>query len=223
MKQTLLLLLTFISFLQLSAQVSLTPAQVIVPVVSPDSAQVIGYGRVKNNVDENKTYRWIRTVRSLSNDWETAVCDTNLCYLPNVDSADFDLGPMAEANMDVYIYPMGNTGSAVVEVQVIDLSNTDNVANAVYYFNTEPSSVKRRDRYKNIKVYPNPTNGIFQITDNEISQQVTIFNMVGRQVQSFSYVPGDRYDLSHLPRGTYLVQLQDRSGLPIVTRLLNKL
>lgn len=223
MQQYLLLLILVLFSWQLSAQVSLEPQQIILSAVSPDSTQAIGYGRVKNNADETRTYRWVRTIRSLSEGWETAVCDTNLCYLPFVDSMEFDLSAQLEANMNVYVYPNGLEGSAIVEVKVVDVDHPQFTASAVYYFNDTPSNTRNKESYRSLQVYPNPTRNIFQVSDNEVVGQVVLFNLLGRQLKAFSYTPGDLYRLDYLPKGTYMVQLRDRQGKPLVTRVLNKL
>lgn len=223
MQQYLLLFFLLLCAGQLSAQVTLDPQQIVVAEVSPDSTQVIGYSRVKNNADVTRTYRWIRTVRSVSEGWETAVCDTNLCYLPHVDSMEFELSAQLEANLNVYVYPNELEGSAIVEVKVVDVDNPDHSATAVYYFNEAPSNTRKRNRHNNLRVYPNPTRNIFQVSDNEIVGRVILFNLLGRPLKSYPYVPGDLYRLDELPKGTYLVQLQDREGRVLVTRALNKL
>lgn len=223
MQHYLLLLILFLSAGQLFAQVTLEPQQIVVTEVSPDSTQAIGYGRVKNNADETRTYRWVRTIRSISEGWETAVCDTNLCYLPYVDSMEFELSAQLEANMNVYVYPNDLEGSAVVEVKVVDVANPEVSASAVYYFNASPSSTRKRERHKNLQVYPNPTRNIFQVTNSEAVGKVVLFNLLGRELKSFSYIPGDLYRMDNLPKGTYLVQFQDRDGRILVTRVLNKL
>lgn len=224
MQQHLLLFLfLLVSAFQLQAQVTLNPTQIIVPEVSSDSSQVIGYGRVKNEAAETRTYRWVRTIRSLSDGWETAVCDTVLCYLPHIDSMEFELSAQLEANLNVYVYPNGTAGSAIVDVLVKDVDNPEFSATATYYFNEQPSNTSQKRLLRQIRVFPNPTSGAFRLTDNELTQQVTVFNLVGRRVLSFNYSPGDEYDISQLPRGTYLIQLQDRLGRPLVTKVLNKI
>lgn len=223
MQQYLLLIFLVLFTWQLPAQVTLDPQQIVVSEVSPDSTQVIGYSRLKNNADATRTYRWVRTIRSLSEGWETAVCDTNLCYLPYVDSMEFELSAQLEANLNVYVYPNNLEGSAVVEVKVVDVDNPDYSATAVYYFNEAPSSTRKRESYHKLKVYPNPTRNIFQVSDNEIVGRVILFNILGRPLKTYSYVPGDLYRLDEFPKGTYLVQLQDREGRVLVTRALSKL
>ncbi|MCB0631883.1 MAG: T9SS type A sorting domain-containing protein [Saprospiraceae bacterium] len=215
-------LFLLVGIFQINAQVSLDPVQIVVPEVSPDSTQVVGYGRVKNEADETRTYRWIRTIRSLSDGWETAVCDTNLCYLPFVDSMEFELSAQLEANLNVYVYPNGVAGSAVVDVRVVDVNNPEYSATASYYFNEQPSRTRQKQRLQQVRVYPNPTPGIFRLSDHEQIRQVVIFNLVGRPVHSFTYSPGDSYDISKLPKGTYMVQLQDKQGQILVTKMINK-
>lgn len=224
MQRSLLTLLTFVflqSWFVLPAQVSLLPEQVVVEEVPIDSFQVIGYGRVKNLASTTRTYRWTRQVRLLSEGWEAAVCDTNLCYLPTVETATFELAPDLEANMDVYIYPNGLSGEAIVEVTVTDEADENITATATYYFNVSPNAV-RQPVGRHIRVFPNPVRQRFQLSHHEQISRVAVYNLLGRQLQEFSYQPGGYYDIGYLPQGAYLVQIKGRNGRILVTRLLNK-
>lgn len=64
-----------------------------------------------------------------------------------------------------------------------------------------------------VKVYPNPTNGIVHIrarADQLENASITIYNMMGKKIKSIKYA--DRIDLSELDNGLYLLQFQSRNN-----------
>lgn len=222
MKHLLPFLLILLTCRLTSAQVSLNPEQVVVDEVPVDSFQVIGHGRITNLAAETRTYRWTRQVRLLSEGWEAAVCDTNLCYVPTVETATVEMTPGLEANMDVYIYPNGRSGEAIVEVMVVDVDDENITASATYYFNVSPSAVRRPVAGNFIKVYPNPVLQRFRLSSNKLTKRVVVYNLLGRQVKDFAYQDGASYEVGELPTGAYLVQLLGQDGQVVVTRLLHK-
>ncbi|HMN89598.1 MAG TPA: T9SS type A sorting domain-containing protein [Saprospiraceae bacterium] len=74
----------------------------------------------------------------------------------------------------------------------------------------------------NIKVFPNPATDYIELSDNDKVTQVLIFNLVGKEMKRFDAAAGQKYYISELPRGLYLVQLIDRSGQPITTQRVSK-
>ncbi|NUY81642.1 T9SS type A sorting domain-containing protein [Flavobacterium sp. MAH-1] len=63
-----------------------------------------------------------------------------------------------------------------------------------------------------VSVYPNPTNGIVNITGADV-KQVTVFDISGKKVYQNEFMPGDaNVDLSVLEIGTYLLQATDDNG-----------
>jgi hypothetical protein len=110
----------------------------------------------------------------------------------------------------------------VVEIVVADDTNGDNNVSALYYFNTQPSSTRNLTRQP-VKVYPNPSNGLFSIKGLKQIGQVEVYGLTGSKVRSFQYGDGQWYDITDLPRGTYLVRLIDRSGQQLVTKMINKM
>ncbi|MBQ7710898.1 MAG: T9SS type A sorting domain-containing protein [Bacteroidales bacterium] len=62
-----------------------------------------------------------------------------------------------------------------------------------------------------MSIYPNPTAGEVQVMGaaGEVSE-VLVLDMKGRQVAKFEHT--DRFDISGLPSGAYIVRLRTRSG-----------
>jgi PKD repeat protein len=63
-----------------------------------------------------------------------------------------------------------------------------------------------------VKVYPNPSDGIFNITSQNEINNIVIYNLVGQNVYQLVNFKGSNFhslDLTHLSKGTYFIQLTD--------------
>ena len=74
-----------------------------------------------------------------------------------------------------------------------------------------------------ISVYPNPASDFISINRDENVKQLAVFNLVGRKIKSFdNVVKLQQYDISDLPNGMYLIQVQDAAGKIITTQRISK-
>jgi hypothetical protein len=226
-KSILLFIFCFALYTASVAQVSFEATEVIESVMDGD-VDVAAKNKVSNDAFQVKNYRWERNVIEISDSWNSAVCDKTACYLPDVNSAEFMMGPgESGATMDVHVYPDGtepaSEGSAIIEVNIVDV-NTDEIAgSAIYYFNTVPSSTIEVTKTA-VRVYPNPTNSIFSLEGDEGVSQVAIFNVTGQRLKLFNAaVSSNSYDIRDLPRGTYFVQLLSANQQILTTKLLQKI
>jgi len=74
-----------------------------------------------------------------------------------------------------------------------------------------------------LSVYPNPTAEYISVRDNnDVVGYLAVYNIVGRKVKEFEYTKGDQYSLLDLPKGMYLVQIQDRNRQIITTQKVDK-
>jgi Secretion system C-terminal sorting domain len=75
---------------------------------------------------------------------------------------------------------------------------------------------------KNISVYPNPAINFISLSDSEDVKQLIVFNVVGRKMKSFMVSEGEKYNISELPKGMYLIQILDFNNKIITTQRLSK-
>ncbi len=74
-----------------------------------------------------------------------------------------------------------------------------------------------------LSVYPNPTAEYISVNDNsDAIGFVAIFNLVGKKVKEFDFVKGESMFVADLPKGMYLVQLQDRNRKTVKTQKVDK-
>ncbi len=73
-----------------------------------------------------------------------------------------------------------------------------------------------------LQVFPNPAAEHFSITSNQSVELITVYNLLGRQMKSFTYTEGERYYIGDLPKGMYLVQMTGKDTRLISTQRLSK-
>lgn len=72
-------------------------------------------------------------------------------------------------------------------------------------------------------VFPNPTTEVISVNDNHDQVGfVSVFNVMGRKVKEFTFIKGEQYPVSDLPKGMYMVQIQDRNHRTLTTVKLEK-
>jgi hypothetical protein len=80
----------------------------------------------------------------------------------------------------------------------------------------------RNPEFAAIQVFPNPAVEFFNITPNPNIEHIAVYNLLGRQMKSFTYSDSDRYYVGDLPKGMYLVQMSGRDSRLISTQRLSK-
>jgi 1,4-alpha-glucan branching enzyme len=80
------------------------------------------------------------------------------------------------------------------------------------YFIKNASTVSADDFDRaDLTIFPNPTSGLITIKDLDGIFTFRIMNADGRQVMQTEISNGDTIDLSHLPRGFYFIQINNKS------------
>ncbi len=85
-------------------------------------------------------------------------------------------------------------------------------------------SIKRTAASESVelRVFPNPTTVSFSLNDNDSVQDIHVYNLVGREMKSFTYEKNQKYSVEDLPKGIYLVQMRGKDEKIIATQRLSK-
>ena len=75
---------------------------------------------------------------------------------------------------------------------------------------------------KIVKIYPNPAFNFIGLNNISDISSIIIYNLVGRKMKKFIPQKGERYDITDLPRGMYLVQLLGKDGKVVTTQRMSK-
>ena len=73
-----------------------------------------------------------------------------------------------------------------------------------------------------VSVYPNPTSDFFGISNSAGVAELTIYNLVGKEMKNFKAEEGVKYNVSDLPNGMYLIQMTNNKKKVINTQRLHK-
>lgn len=73
-----------------------------------------------------------------------------------------------------------------------------------------------------VKIYPNPAFNFIGLNNISGIGSIIIYNLVGRKMKKFIPEQGERYDITDLPRGMYLVQLLGEDGKVVTTQRMSK-
>lgn len=189
---------------------------------NPEGSQKIGYS-LQNNTDLDLGWFWqVELSEDFPAEWEVQVCDQQKCYNYNELQANVEniLGSGDKTQFAAtYVHVLNNgvSGTAELKFVVYDSDDYDNVIVSTDF----TSSVK--DAYlEDITIYPNPTTDFIRFTDDEAIAQVSIHNIVGKEVMSMSHTSGKRYDVSNLKSGMYLVRLLDNNSKVLKSLRLSK-
>lgn len=74
-----------------------------------------------------------------------------------------------------------------------------------------------------LTVYPNPASEHISVQDpNDAVGYVAVINLVGKKVKEFDFVKDEPMPIGDLPKGMYLVQIQDRNRQILKTQKVDK-
>lgn len=226
------LLLVYIfscSILTLEAQITATlepnPATISVSDVTSDAPTIAKATVTNTSETDTLTVKWERNVISLSDGWDTSVCDLHKCYGPDTGSSPENrpivLAPGSTSNLDIYIYPNNVVGAAEIDVTITDLANGDNVLTGKYNIDTTTPTSELFSK-DDIQIFPNPAINAFQIKNDRLVRRVKIYNIIGKEVNNYSHIRGAQYDVVSYQKGIYIIRLFDQYDQMLKVLRLNK-
>lgn len=120
-------------------------------------------------------------------------------YLESYDQTqNINLTPYANANFKVrFVYD--DAGDYSYGVVVDDVIITSGILGT-----SDMSSISDK-----IKVYPNPVKDYLFITSDVKTSKISLIDMSGKQIKTFSGKSSDKYDLSDLQKGVYLLLIDN--------------
>ncbi len=242
MKQILLSLFILISF-GLNAQIQYSPAETTLDTIVELSDEFISakiLASLENNTNDPVSLRFEISSNDAPSQWEVQLCvndDTGGCFswgiASNINAGigiDIPLNIVDNGSsiMDLALRPRGVLGCGSYDVTITTVDDPSTVlATGTYNFkiNTDPNceTVSTNDFDKAaIKIFPNPTNDYFTITDNNYVRDIEIFNIVGKRMKINSFQNGQAVNVTSYPNGLYLVRMLGKNGEILKTTRLTK-
>lgn len=183
---------------------------------------------ITNTSNQTINLMWKRNVVDAPEEWWSWVCDINACYQHTTSQTPSHkpniLGPNESMNFEVHIRPFDIEGTAQINFDIIDQSDTTTVLAVVEStFETgTTTSVRDLSKIRDLKVYPNPATTYFRVFQDDAVASIMIYSIVGNPVMDFKAVDGGQYDISALPQGMYLVRMLGDDQAVLKTVRLSK-
>ncbi len=171
--------------------------------------------------------RWEIKKTNLSEGWQAVVCDQQ-CYTSLVQSKTFKLQPNEVLHdFKVSFRPNGKEGMGHVELSLYVEGDKNETEQSITFSGAakQQAGIVGVSRETGApKIYPNPVTEFMYLKDDyDAVKTVEVYNVVGRQLQRFSVsYAGEKYDVSRLPRGIYMVRMLDESGNILRTQRVSK-
>ena len=237
MKETvhLILLLSFPFLLSAQEALSFSPIEVeetFVVDLSNSNLDLELYSTVRNNTADTLMLKWERVVIDQPTDWNTQVCDKNFCFSEDISSNYNDitgvkqpvlLAPEDTFKLIFHVLPKGIAGVGTFELPFSRIGGDNELLNTVTFkatieSNATTSTTNFIDR--RISIYPNPAVEYFQLSSTQGVDEVVVYSLLGKKVKTFSTYGVQRFDVSDISDGLYLVSLiSAQSGVVRTVRL----
>ena len=179
-------------------------------------------------------------------EWDTYLCDLVLCYAPfirNTPNGSSKINRFYENVPALWIFhtdPKGVEGQGTVTINTYYLdyttaNHTPNDASDIEYdgdtismsshtlvVTVDDNVAVQEIDLSTVKIFPNPTVDVFQVTSDEYVKTIGVYNVVGKLVEEMNHTAGQTHNIEHLNKGMYLVRLMSDGGQVIKTMKLSK-
>lgn len=186
------------------------------------------------NVSKDSLYlKWSKKEVLHPEGWEAKVCDKVNCYpssiFTNYDPAKGIKVPVEMAAGESFLLyitllPHNTPGMGKYEIPFSYISDPDSIIGSAKFnfdVNQLTSPVKKVEKIAT-RVFPNPAVEYFEVEASRDLKSLVVYNVLGRQIKSFPYEPGQRYHIAELPSGMYLLSFQDKNNKILKTVRLAK-
>jgi hypothetical protein len=162
--------------------------------------------------------------------YSTYICDKILCYGENVDKNVFE-NEMGQGRhlFEFHFKPTLKSNCALPGCTLIDLVlyGDSQYSEEIYRVKIDVNDCLTSNTINltdilNVKVYPNPAQEYFQLSNDENVQNINIYDISGREVKSFNHNKDAQHLIGDLNSGMYFLKMTDKNNRTINTVKLNK-
>ncbi len=225
MQRIFTLFVFFLVSLSLTGQeLTIDPVSMTVSGTPSDKIQADYFVTNTGETDVDVYWRVIRT--DIPEEWEFSMCDYHTCYLFGLEECPSDkANPFNVDYEQIYMLkadPKGVPYVGEVLVEYFSVDDPEEVYNSIVITFDATLSSTNDAEIEEMALFPNPTNDFFQISNDRLVSKVSIFDVVGKEVQSFEHEVGNAYSIATYQKGIYLVRLFDNEGNNIKVIRLSK-
>ena len=228
MKNTLLLLSMMLTMGMMYAQ-SYTVEMEEMTITSTPDDNTFFYNDIEvyNATNEVLTVNWERSIISMTDGWETSVCDKFVCHPPAVGNDDLWF-PAAGWNMvNIHFYPNNIEGSGQVDIRLFDAADpTDE--RVLHFYGTTNSTGVDEVFDAQFTLFPSPVSQTLQVTTTQTIVKNThyeLYDLSGKMLQFDAIEAGSssfKMNVSDFPQGVYFLKIERADGATIMRKFLKQ-
>jgi hypothetical protein len=209
-KNTIFVLISFMGFEQLNAQISVKNNMLSKNEMST-TVDVFAGTWIYNLSNRLDTIVWTRSTNTLGDTaWTSAVCDILLCHPPDVSTNEFEMASNDSGYLSFHFYPNNKRGNGQMVVEFYRKSapsiKTEITTNVTIW-----GAVNIESRtYRTDFIHPNPAKNTFQLSQTlSNSSKIEIVNGLGQVVLTTTADANHSVDISKLEAGFYQIRVYD--------------
>lgn len=101
----------------------------------------------------------------------------------------------------------------------LDIMSASLSDNKIAWYENNTLEISKNETF-NIKIYPNPTNGMLNVKAEKAISKISVYNILGQRIEVTS--ENDQIDLSNADSGVYLLKIEDENGNSQTFKILKK-
>lgn len=215
MRQLILSLLLLLGYASIQAQTLVCdPDSMYREGLVTDNETIFSKFSITNTLNIPVDFTWELIKVDIPEEWTWQVCDVNACYdleAPPANAIRNSIGSgETKGNLGVNLSGHGGVpGHGYTTVRYFSL--TDSIRslgsiNVEWNIMGDVATAEIVDHY--LEVYPNPIDNRFQVRTDLTYDRITVYDLVGRNVEEYPYIENTSYDLSNISKGIYLIAFQ---------------
>jgi hypothetical protein len=217
-----ILLFTVVS---VSAQLSIVTDQNFYIEGTPDNPLVTGKIDVQMGGTALDAFDWeLITSEDIPQGWVYSVCVGETCYIPGLyNSPETVLIEMNESELfTIYLNPNGVEGVSTLNFIFKTTDGEEIMSQELTYDIATASSTDELETGADLVLFPNPTTDFFNISNDDDIAQVSVFNILGKEMFTYNHEAGQAYSVADFDDGYYLTRLIDNTGKSLKVIRFNK-
>lgn len=139
--------------------------------------------------------------------WSSSLC-LDVCYQSHIDYTEITVPAGSQQDFHYYFYTNGTPAYGHARVGLRNAEQYSNGFMMNFHAYSEEATVIHEQDTPALRVWPNPANGIVEISAPFDHDRILVQDMLGRTV--FDTGRQQTIDLGHLTPGTYLLHLSNR-------------
>ena len=181
---------------------------------------------IQNQTARPIELRWERKYSQMPPAWEALICPKNC--LNAQEKGSLQLNPQEQSGpFRVSFRPNGQNGTGHVELAFYVLGQADKSQSVIF---TAQTSDKNKETAQvrlstgTPRLYPNPaTEYLLLSAEGHDIKTLELYNVMGRKVMThYIQYEGEKFNISDLPKGMYMVRMLDAQHRVIRTQSINK-